>query len=316
MRDSEIYQRLEQRLGPIHARQRLGIEADHEARVFSGGAKLFHPENWYSFPSLIRTSLQATGLYARAMRNTLKLQIAEHRVAVSGLPESLIGLRILHLSDLHIDMNDDIVHSIIERVRQADYDLCVMTGDYRFRTHGDIEGTLQNMRALRASISGPVYAVLGNHDSVTMLPGLEAMDIRMLMNESVAFGEGSERIYLAGIDDAHYYGVGNLEKALSGVPPGVSAILLSHTPEVYRQAAHAGVALMLCGHTHGGQICLPGGYPVILDARIPRRLGRGPWNYGAMRGYTSPGAGASVLGVRLNCPPEITVHELRAESSD
>jgi predicted MPP superfamily phosphohydrolase len=88
------------------------------------------------------------------------------------------------------------------------------------------------------------------------------------------------------------------------------SILLSHTPEVYRQAAHAAFDLLLCGHTHGGQICLPGQVPIILDARIPRHLGRGPWQYQQMVGYTSPGAGTSVIDVRLNCPPEVTVHEL------
>ncbi|MCB1685213.1 MAG: metallophosphoesterase [Pseudomonadales bacterium] len=315
MRDSEIQQRLEKRLGPLHARQRLGIEADHEARVFSGGSSLFHLENWYSFPSLIRFSLRMTGLHQRAIRNTLDLRVVEHRVALPGLPPSLEGLRVLHLSDLHLDMNEDIVHVLIDRVRSAEYDLCVLTGDYRFRTFGEIGQTVQRLAALRASLSGDVFAVLGNHDSVTMLPAMEEMGIRVLMNESASFGEGDGRVYLAGIDDAHYYGVGNIEKSLAGIPEAAPTILLSHTPEVYRQAAHAGVHLLLCGHTHGGQICLPGGHPVILDARIPRRLGRGPWTYGNMRGYTSPGAGASILGVRLNCPPEITVHELHTEDS-
>jgi len=159
-----------------------------------------------------------------------------------------------------------------------------------------------------------VYAVLGNHDSVTMLPEMEDMDIRVLMNESAVIERNGAVLHLAGIDDAHFFGVGNIEKALAAVPRGAPNILLSHTPEVYRQAAHAEVSLLLCGHTHGGQICLPGGYPVILDARIPRRFGRGSWRYHAMHGYTSPGAGASVLGVRLNCPPEITLHTLRPEA--
>ena len=68
---------------------------------------------------------------------------------------------------------------------------------------------------------------------------------------------------------------------------------------------------MLCGHTHGGQICLPGGYALTWDARCPRRLAAGAWTYGGMTGYTSVGAGSSVVNARLNCLPEITVHELR-----
>jgi hypothetical protein len=67
---------------------------------------------------------------------------------------------------------------------------------------------------------------------------------------------------------------------------------------------------MLCGHTHGGQICLPGGYPLTWDARCPRRLAAGAWSYGGMAGYTSVGAGSSVVNARLNCLPEITIHRL------
>jgi predicted MPP superfamily phosphohydrolase len=99
------------------------------------------------------------------------------------------------------------------------------------------------------------------------------------------------------------------------VPDGAPAILLSHTPELYRQAAHAGFDFFLCGHTHGGQICLPGGVPVILEAKIPRRLGSGAWSHGPMQGYTSRGAGTSVVDVRFNCPGEITLHRLRCAGS-
>ena len=316
MRDSEIIARLDARLGPVHARQRLGIETDHEAHVFSGGSSFFHLENWYSAHAVIRNSLKLVGLYGRAVRNAHDIQVVENRIALPGLPASMNGLRILQLTDLHLDMNDEIAHAIVERVRGVECDLCVLTGDYRFRTFGAIDPVMDAMQRLRANLAGPVYAVLGNHDSVTMLPQMEDMDIRLLMNESLVIERDGERLHLAGIDDAHYFGVHNIEKALAAIPPGAPTILLSHTPEVYRLAAHAGVALMLSGHTHGGQICLPGGYAVLLDARIPRHLGKGPWQHHAMLGYTSPGAGSSVVGVRLNCPPEITVHVLHEAAAD
>ena len=116
---------------------------------------------------------------------------------------------------------------------------------------------------------------------------------------------------MAGIDDAHYYRVDNIEKVASLVPVGECAILLSHTPEIYRQAAHAGFDLLLAGHTHGGQICLPGAIPITLDSALPRRLGSGAWRHAGMAGYTSVGAGSSIVAVRFNCPPEITLHRLR-----
>ena len=119
---------------------------------------------------------------------------------------------------------------------------------------------------------------------------------------------------MAGVDDAHFYRADNLERAASGIPINEFSILLSHTPEIYQQAAHAEFDLMLAGHTHGGQICLPGGIPVSLDSVLPRRLGSGAWNYHNMVGYTSAGAGCSIVPARFNCPPEITIHYLQVGS--
>src|SRR6185437_8553272 len=114
---------------------------------------------------------------------------------------------------------------------------------------------------------------------------------------------GGARLHVAGIDDAHYFRVDNIEKAASAIPLGETSILLSHTPEIYRHAAYAGFDLMLSGHTHGGQICLPGGVPLTLDAKLPRRYGAGAWRYNELQGYTSVGAGSSIVAVRFNCPP-------------
>ena len=302
--------RLEARLGRVHAHSRLGIEEDFAAQVFHRARSVFHPENWYSFAALILTSMRLVGVHGRARRNARTLATVHHTVPLPGLPEAFDGYRILHLSDLHIDVSEATAHAIIAAVREVDYDLCVLTGDYRFRTSGDVGPAVYNMARLRAHLADEVYAVLGNHDSVLMLPALEDMGIRVLMNESLTLTRGDGRIHLAGIDDAHFFGVENFEKALADVPAEAPTILLSHTPEVFRQAAHSAVDLLLCGHTHGGQICLPGRIPLLLDAAIPRRLGRGAWRYKDMLGYTSPGAGTSIAEVRLNCPAEITVHTL------
>jgi predicted MPP superfamily phosphohydrolase len=108
-----------------------------------------------------------------------------------------------------------------------------------------------------------------------MLPHLEQMEIRMLMNESIAIERNGARLHLPGIHDAHFYRVDNMEKAAGHIPHDECSILLSHTPEIYRQAAHGGFDLMLSGRTHGGQICLPGGVPLALASILPRRLGAG-----------------------------------------
>jgi predicted MPP superfamily phosphohydrolase len=145
-----------------------------------------------------------------------------------------------------------------------------------------------------------------------MLPDLEQMGIRMLLNECEIIRRNGECIYLSGIDDAHFYLTDNLEKAASGIPGDAFSILLSHTPEVYEEAAHIDFNLMLSGHTHGGQICLPGGIPIILNSVLPRYMGSGAWAYRGMSGYTSVGAGSSKIAVRFNCPPEITLHYLQS----
>ena len=137
----------------------------------------------------------------------------------------------------------------------------------------------------------------------------------MLLNECEAISRGDEAIFLAGIDDAHYYRVDNIEKAASEIPVNGFSILLSHTPEIYRQAAHAGFDLLLSGHTHGGQICLPGSIPITLDSVLPRHMGSGPWKYRDMVGYTSVGVGSSIVAVRINCLPEITLHHLQCVCS-
>lgn len=302
--------RLEQRLGRVHARQRLGIETAHEAQLFGQGLNFFHIENWYSAHSIIRATLRLVGLYERGRRNAAQVQVRHHHVAAKAVPAAFDGFTLLHISDLHVDMNEGAMRRLAELVPALDYDLCVLTGDYRGATFGPFDATLEGLARLCAHIKRPIYGVLGNHDTIRMVPGLEEMGIRMLLNECEAIARGGERIYLAGIDDAHYYRVDNIEKAASPVPEGGFSILLSHTPEIYRQAAHAGFNLLLSGHTHGGQICLPGSIPITLDSVLPRRFGAGPWSYHGMVGYTSVGAGSSIIAVRINSLPEITLHRL------
>jgi predicted MPP superfamily phosphohydrolase len=305
---------LEPRLGHMHIRQRLGLERDYEAHVFRKGTHFFHIENWYSIHGLIRASLRLVGLLQRGRRNALAFEVRTHDVLLPQLPRAFDGFTLLHLSDLHLDMNGEFVDALIERIRPLAYDLCVLTGDYRARTFGPFSAALAGLERLRPRIKGPVYAVLGNHDTIRLVPGMEALGYKVLLNECVKVQRRGDIIYLAGIDDAHFYRMENFHRAAHDIPLAAVSILLSHTPEAYRHAAHAGFDLMLCGHTHGGQICLPGRIPVLTDADSPRALARGWWRYHSMKGYTSAGAGTSIVDVRLNCPPEITLHRLRCES--
>jgi uncharacterized protein len=308
----EIREKLEERLGRLHAQQRLGIETDHEAQIFGQGLNFFHIENLPFSPILIAGVLRLSGLYWRGRRNASEIRVTRNDIVSRRVPRSFDGFTILHLSDLHADMSEEAMSCVLDLLPSLEYDLCVLTGDYRGKTFGPYDLALAGMARLREVLNAPVYGVLGNHDTIRMVPSLERMGIKMLLNESVAIERGEHRIHVAGIDDAHFFRVDNIEKAADAIPHEEFSILLSHTPEIYRQAAHAGFDLLLSGHTHGGQICLPGGIALTLGSVLPRSFGSGAWSYGNMAGYTSVGAGSSVVPVRFNCPPEITVHCLRS----
>jgi uncharacterized protein len=302
---------LEPRLGPGYVRDRLGRERVFEAAGSRRRIHLLNSDN-QQLQRVIRSSLRLVGLHERGRRNALAIQVRSHEILLSQLPQALDGFTLLQLSDLHVDINAQFVDALIERVRLLDYDLCVITGDYRASTFGPFEPTLARLERLRPHLKGSVFGVLGDHDTLRLVPRMEAMGYTLLINECTKIERGGEAIYLAGIDDPHFYRLENFQRATHKVPRDAVSILLSHTPETYRQAAHAGFNLMLCGHTHGGQICLPGGIPIITLAKSPRALARGLWHFQSMTGYTSAGTGTSIVDVRLNCPPEVTLHRLRA----
>lgn len=298
------------RIGRLHLRQRLGMEHDHEMRRLRGRLQVHGQEMSETLKRAIRIGLRVSGLHARGRRNARHIVVRHHVVAPARLPRAFDGFTLLQLSDLHIDAAPGFGQALIEAVQSLSYDVCVLTGDYRAHTFGPYDAALAELAALRPYLRDPVYAVLGNHDTIRLVPPLEAMGYRFLLNESVAIERDGASIHLAGIEDAHYYRLENFHRAMENIPEGAVAILLSHTPAAYRHAAHAGFDLMLSGHTHGGQICLPGGRP-LLTGRAPRRLVRGTWRHHGMTGYTAAGSGTSVVDARFNCPPEVTLHTLR-----
>jgi uncharacterized protein len=310
MTDTEL-QGLIERIGADHVARRLAVETEHEAQLFGQGTLLFNVENWELAPWIVEAALKATGLYGRARRNADRVEVRHNTVTSARLPAGFDGFTILQLSDLHADISPGAMRHLTGFVGDIAYDICVLTGDYRGKTFGPFDTSLALMKELCARLTPPLYGILGNHDSIRMTPALEAMGIRMLFNESETIARGDETIHLAGIDDAHFYRADDIAKAAAGIPRDAFSVLMAHTPESYRAAAQAGFDLMLSGHTHGGQLCLPGGIAIKLEARLPRRMGAGPWRFDNLAGYTATGAGTSLAPVRLNCPAEITVHTLR-----
>lgn len=313
---ADVYGDLERRLGRRHLGRRLRLQVEAAASFYShSGHARFHLENVERMPVVLRWVLRALGLYRRGQANTLRFRVERPVAALERWPAGGDGFRILQLSDVHADGFIDGGRRLERLLADIAADLCVWTGDFRFLTQDRYDGAMAAVGRMvtRLRVPGGHYGILGNHDFIEFVPALEAAGVRMLLNEAVPLAlPGGGRFWLAGIDDAHLYGCHDLDSALDGIPSGEPVILLSHTPETYLAAAARGVDYMLSGHTHGGQICLPGGLPVITNARCPRRYCAGAWHYRGLRGYTSRGTGSSGLAVRFWCPPELTVHECRS----
>lgn len=313
--DPELYDYLVRRVGKAHLRQRIGVETEHAADRFGQGQTFFHIENWRTAATLIKLALRLTGMTRRGEANVLDFQVRHNHLRLPHLPDAFEDFTLLHLSDLHLDVLDAFPERLAEKVRNLDYDICVLTGDYRFLTHGSDSAALRGLERLCRDINRDTYAILGNHDSILMARPIESMGVKLLLNEHVCLRRGEDAIYLAGVDDPHYFSADNLESAYANIPDDAVSLLLAHSPEIYRHAAYVGFDFMMCGHTHGGQICLPGSISLSYNSSAPRFTGVGAWMFDMMQGYTSAGTGSSVVPARFNCPPEITLHHLRGPES-
>ncbi|MBK8047214.1 MAG: metallophosphoesterase family protein [Anaerolineales bacterium] len=310
---SDIFPTLLARVGETHLRQRLTLEVEHAGELLGRGRTLLNIENAEWMMIFTYHTLKFTHLYNWGHRNFLDVHCVVNEVVLPRLPSAFDGFTLLHLSDLHLDIDPEITDAIIRRLVGVRYDLCVITGDYRASSSGAYQAAVNYTRQLTAYLRPPVYAILGNHDFIEFVPELEAGGLTFLLNETVPIRRGDAVIYLSGVDDPHFYETDNLEKTRANIPADAVSILLAHSPELYRSASAAGYDFMLSGHTHAGQICLPGRIPILGgNAKCPRSMIYGAWRYGGMQGYTSAGTGSCGVPVRYSCPPEFTLHRFRA----
>ena len=278
---------------------------------------------------LVRDGLASTGLLPTLTRFSLDIRRTEIDLTFADLPAAFDGYRILQISDPHFDAIDGIAETIRARAAGVPVDLCVFTGDYRAAETGSFRqrSILAPMARIVDEIaaSDGSLAVLGNHDTHEMVEPLEeVVGVRVLTNEQVEVARDGHTISLLGFDDPYrFYSassrhfaatlasqLGTGEQESSQAHP--FRIMLVHTPDLAEKASRLGCALYLCGHTHGGQICLPGGRPIVQHLHKETRLGRGLWRRRQMVGYTSLGAGvAGSLPIRLFAPGEITLFRLR-----
>jgi hypothetical protein len=240
-------------------------------------------------------------------------RLRRRAVRVPGLPVELDGYRIGQISDVHCGPNvpEERVSSWVARLNALNLDLVTVTGD--LITHGSshVEAVARALGGLRAKDGA--FACMGNHDYFTdgehVVRSLERHGLTVLRNRGVVVKRGEGRLYVAGVDDT-WTSRDDLDRALAGRPPGVPTVLLAHDPNLFPQAQARSVDLTLSGHTHGGQLGVPG-VPRLSLARLITRWTAGLFRQGRSWLYVNRGAGTTGPPVRLGAPPELAVLTLR-----
>jgi hypothetical protein len=251
-----------------------------------------------------------------------EISIVTRDVALAKLPGAFHNYRIAQISDIHFDEYTEpwFVRRVVGEVNRLAPDLVLLTGDYISNTplgHDFAAGAMLRCAEVLRELACPLrYAVMGNHDSILGPPqiraGLATASIPLLFNQHVAIERAGERLWLAGVADP-ITNVPDLQRAIPASPDG-PVLLLCHPPDyaddVLAHPRGALVDLMLAGHSHGGQVCLPIVGPLHL---VPggKKYVAGLFHLGPMQLYVNRGIGTVGVPFRLNCPPEITLLTLK-----
>jgi uncharacterized protein len=249
-------------------------------------------------------------------------------VVLHRLPAAFDGLTIAQLSDFHYDEHALApIKAAIEIVNHLQPDVIVLTGDFvtvppfshRLHTDKRAANAAEPCAVLLSQLQPrlAMVSVLGNHDVESDAPRivktLDSHGLPVLRNRSIPVERGESRIWLCGLDSM-LEGHPDLNLALQAVPAEELVVLLVHEPDFADEAAHYPVDLQLSGHSHGGQIWLPGiGAPWL--PQYARKYPRGLHRIGPLTLYTNMGLGTIRLPIRLNCPPEVTLFTLRSPAA-
>jgi predicted MPP superfamily phosphohydrolase len=249
-----------------------------------------------------------------------RARLRELEVELSGLPADLDGLRIAHLSDFHFGVLSPGIGATWQAavwVRERQPDLVAITGDLLTHPRGE-----PMLRRLMRVLPQPTFAVLGNHDvAISRDPQAKASNLSELDPATLLRNEGrlvelrGQRIWIAGVDPYLVLrGTPRLDPNELAPPPEVEAdfsILLCHYPDVLDLLEPGAFDLVLSGHLHGGQICLP--YPggKILLAHLSAPYTSGIYRTAAATMHVSPGLGTTFVPFRFAAPPEATELVLR-----
>lgn len=247
-----------------------------------------------------------------------RLVVTRLTLALPDLPPALAGLRVVHVSDLHLGpLTDrkDLRHAL-DRIVALDPDLVCVTGDLADSKATDVDGLFPELGRLSARHG--VFAILGNHDRYAGVHRVAAALARStrwrLLRDEVATVEiAGERVHIAGLEDRRRgTETDGLPALLARVPPAEPFLLLAHRPSVFPAAAAAGVPLTLSGHTHGGQLAVPGIPRLNVALFTMTRYSVGLFTRGASILHVTRGLGTTGQRVRLGAPREIAEVTLRA----
>jgi predicted MPP superfamily phosphohydrolase len=251
------------------------------------------------------------------------LELNRRDVPISGLPPSFSGFRIVQLSDFHCGrhVTPTYLAEAVDLAQAQDPDLVVLTGDFVHRGYKYVDSVAEALGRLSAP-SG-IFAVLGNHDfSVRNALGIRRFrhlhsavtraltdrGIRVLRNEAVLLERQGTTLYLIGVQDL-WSRTCDLDIAFAGLCPSIPRIVLAHNPRTVERLAGRRCDLMLSGHTHGGQIHLPGiGRPTL--SKKARRFAAGMYQYRNTHIYVNKGVGFG-FRFRYMARPEVAVFNLR-----
>lgn len=263
-----------------------------------------------------RTLSYFTGNLGQAARDALEeantLTVEEVTIHLDRLPKALDGLRLVQLSDIHHSpfTSLEFIERTVEIANSLKPDMFVLTGDYVSHETEYIAPMAEVMGALRSEYG--TYACLGNHDHWTdaelVTYFLKKENITVLNNQGFRFTARGASFWLCGVDDLTA-GKTNLRYALRGSKRDEMKLLLAHNPKILNRAARAGVDLMLSGHTHGGQVKIRNEENRLLPRFKPTS---GLHQRKETQLYITRGIGTVVLPVRYQCPPEISLLQLRS----
>lgn len=261
---------------------------------------------------LIPTAFRLLGLYDRGRMNALAIKLNRMELWFDSLPPQFDGYTLIHISDTHLMVLPEIADVAATLLRDVDADLLLLTGDYQFVGCPDARATAEALRPILEApvIRDGVIGILGNHDSHDLVDALEKIDVEMLINEHLLITRGADVLQVTGLDDVHNFFTNDAANVLAERYTAFRLALV-HSPEMADHARDAGVSLYLTGHTHGGQICSPGGNMAFSALDSHHELAVGLWRRDAMIGYTSSGLGVGGAPVRFNSTGEIMVICLR-----